>query len=168
MPPVGHRVRPRAARAAVLLAASVAALTGCADRRLVITSDPPGARVWVNDVDVGRTPTQAEFTYFGVYDVRVQKEGFETIITSVKAEQPLYEYPPFDLAAEAVGARTRVEWHFALQPVPETTQPAAEFEQGVLERGRELRTQLQGEPQGDPQGQPAQPAPTQPAPTQPR
>ena len=57
----------------------LAGLGGCLERRLLITSDPPGAAVSINDVDLGRTPVEADFTFYGGYDVLVRMDGFEPI-----------------------------------------------------------------------------------------
>lgn len=115
---------------------AVALVSGCADRRIVITSDPPGASVVLNDQEVGRTPLEARFTYFGEYDVRLSKDGYEPLWTSRLAVAPWYEYPPFDLAAEAspVPVRTVVRWHFVLSPVQ-----SGRSEEDLMERARELR-----------------------------
>jgi len=68
----------RAGRAiAVAFAASVAA--GCVERTLVIESDPPGAEVRLNGARVGVTPVQVPCRHYGVYDVEVRKDGFETV-----------------------------------------------------------------------------------------
>jgi hypothetical protein len=74
---------------------------GCSSRRISITSEPSGATVTVNDVEIGRTPVEADFTYYGVYDVLVTKEGFEPLRTKARASAPIYEYPPVDLAMRA-------------------------------------------------------------------
>lgn len=109
-------------------------LPGCAERRIHISSDPSGALVALNDVEVGRTPCEVDFTYFGVYDVRLKKPGYEPLITKAEAEAPPHEWPGVDLAAMAVPVRkrTRINWHFTLQP-------AVEDRAGLLTRARELR-----------------------------
>jgi hypothetical protein len=128
--------------AAMLLA--LAALTGCVERRLVITSDPAGAAVFVNDVELGRTPVAASFTYHGLMDVRVIKDGYEPLRTRARASAPLYEYPPVDLAAEALPFEfeNTVRWHFTLTPAFETTHDSMELEQGVIHRAADLRSAL--------------------------
>ncbi|MBT4015057.1 MAG: PEGA domain-containing protein, partial [Deltaproteobacteria bacterium] len=35
-----------------------------------ISSNPPGALIWVNDREIGRTPVSFNFTYHGEYDIR--------------------------------------------------------------------------------------------------
>ena len=120
------------------LAATVAStMTGCLHRRIFVTSDPPGATVSLNDVDVGRTPVEVDFTYFGVYDVRLSKPGYEPIATSERASAPVYEWPGIDLLAEAIPANitTEVRWSYTLTPIDNDID-------GVLERARELRDDL--------------------------
>lgn len=119
-------------------------LAGCLERRVRVTSDPPGALVIANEVELGRTPVEADFTYYGTYDVRIEKDGYEPLRTSAKASAPIYEYPPIDLVAAAIPANFEnvTLWHFTLKPALETVEPKAELEQGVVDRARALREQV--------------------------
>ncbi|MDX2117345.1 MAG: PEGA domain-containing protein [Planctomycetota bacterium] len=131
--------------AAVLAGACVlACVSGCIERRIYITSEPPGATVWVNDVEAGRTPTSVKFTYFGNYDVRLRKGGFEPLITKGSANPPVYEFPGPDLLASAVPARikTDVKWHYVLAPKAESIGTQSEFESGLMKRASTLRAQI--------------------------
>lgn len=123
-------------------------LAGCLERRVAVTSEPPGALVTINDVEIGRTPVEADFTYYGDYDVRLDLDGYEPLRTRARASTPIYEYPPFDLAATAVPARIEhvTRWHFKLEKSLEDTQAPAEFERGLLDRARSLRGQMSGKP----------------------
>src|SRR3982750_4047234 len=56
------------------LAAGALGLTGCVERKLTIGSDPPGAILLLNDVEVGRTPVTVPFTTYGDYDIRLRFE----------------------------------------------------------------------------------------------
>ncbi len=116
---------------------AVLLLPACTERRIHITSDPSGALVALNDVEVGRTPCEVDFTYFGVYDVRLKKPGYEPLITKAEAEPPFHEWPGIDLAAMVIPAkkRTRIDWHFTLQP-------SVEDRDALLTRARELRGTL--------------------------
>ena len=124
-----------------LLGLAALLLTGCMQRTLSITSEPEGAIVWVNDVEVGRTPVQTSFTFYGTYDVRVRKEGYQPVSTSKVARTPVYEYPPIDFVVMAMPWRTntKIEWHFDLEPIAEVTDPA-QAEADLLERADELRS----------------------------
>ncbi|MEO1498872.1 MAG: PEGA domain-containing protein, partial [Planctomycetota bacterium] len=68
-------------------------MAGCLERTITVTSEPPGAIVTLNDVEIGRTPVTTEFTYFGVYDVRVRKDGYEPLVTRRETTTPWWEYP---------------------------------------------------------------------------
>src|SRR5438045_3252646 len=63
----------------LLLALSAALGAGCVRRTLAVRSDPPGALVYLNGVEVGRTPVQRDFVWYGTYDVQVRKDGYDTI-----------------------------------------------------------------------------------------
>lgn len=93
-------------------------LPGCMQRTIHITSEPSGAQVYLNDVEVGRTPVEVGFTYFGIYDVRLRKDGYEPLVTSAKTDAPMHEWPGFDLVAMAWpgGTETNIRWHFELSP----------------------------------------------------
>jgi PEGA domain len=92
--------------------------TGCIERRIFITSDPPGAIVHVNDVQVGRTPVEVEYTYDGVYDVRLRLPGFEPMNTSARTKLRAHDLPLVDVVAGALPVRFRSHsrWHFQLVP----------------------------------------------------
>lgn len=130
--------------APAMLALCAALCAGCLSRRVAITSNPPGALVTINDVEVGRTPLEADLTYYGVYDVRVEKAGYEVLRTRANARAPFYEYPPMDLGAMMVpsGVDTVIRWHFTLEPAWERAQGSAEFESGLLDRARRLRGRI--------------------------
>lgn len=112
-------------------------LTGCVDRRITITSEPSGAQVFLNDADVGRTPVEVNFTYFGTYDVRLRKEGCEPLVTKAEAKAPIHEWPGIDLLFIPMPftKETRIAWHFDLEP--SQNDPAA-----TVQRAAELRDML--------------------------
>lgn len=128
-------MRRSAMVAAALLAPAL--LGGCLERRLTITSEPPGALVWLNDVEVGRTPVDVDFEWYGTYDVRLALEGHEPLTTSAKADAPVHEWPGIDLFAAVlpVEFRNDVRWHFELEP-------ALTDRDALLDRARETRGML--------------------------
>lgn len=131
-----------AARAMVVVgligaAWSLGSLGGCVDRRIAITSEPAGALVHLNDQEVGRTPLEVNFEWFGTYDVRLALDGYEPLTASREAKAPLHEQPGLDLVALALPMtkRTRIAWHFDLEP--------AQLDQAsLIERGLELGQRL--------------------------
>ena len=84
----------------ILLALGAFALAGCVDREMTITSTPPGARVWVSDVEVGSTPLKIPFTWNGDYDIVLRKDGYQTSVTHADINMTWYEVPPLDLLSE--------------------------------------------------------------------
>jgi hypothetical protein len=126
----------RASAALALLAIA----GGCAERRLVITSEPAGATVWVNDTELGRTPVSASFLHYGTYDVRLRLEGYEPVVTSARAETPFYEFVGPDLITEAIptGVVTEIRWNFNLVPALEKSQDRETFERELIQRAKGL------------------------------
>src|SRR5689334_506012 len=75
-------------------------MTGCVRRTLTVTSDPPGALLYLNGVEVGRTPIERDFIFYGTYDVALRKEGYETLKTKGKVIAPWWQWVPIDFPAE--------------------------------------------------------------------
>ncbi|MCC6321329.1 MAG: PEGA domain-containing protein [Phycisphaerales bacterium] len=138
--------------ATLALFAFALALSACTQRTLVITTEPPGALVWLNDVEVGTTPVETDFTYYGGYDVRIRRPGYEPVQTKRVIQAPWYELPVVDLAAEMWpvgqdgerGLHNRVEWTFTLTRALERGPDPAAAEQEIIGRAGELRSRLKG------------------------
>lgn len=122
-------------------AALAVCLGGCIQRTVTINSDPEGALVHLNDIEVGRTPVTVPFTFYGNYDVRLERDGYQTLSTSHEAAAPWWENPGPDLVAEALPGNhdVHLQWHFDLKPnqpvdeshlVDHAKQLRATFEQG--------------------------------------
>ncbi len=77
--------------------------TGCVERRMVIaTADPLyGAQVYdEKNHPIGATPVDRPFTYYGTYQFRLAKDGYETKIVEEKVRAPWYLTPGFDFITE--------------------------------------------------------------------
>ncbi|HIB00912.1 MAG TPA: PEGA domain-containing protein [Phycisphaerales bacterium] len=114
-------------------------MLGCVKRTISISSNPPGALVWVNDREVGRTPVSFNFTYHGEYDIRIEGEGSEPIMTTAWTDRPFWDAPFVDLAAEVapINIDTKTVWHFELDPLKNNPEE-------LLQRAKKLRTYTQG------------------------
>ncbi len=134
----------RATTATAIALAAALALPGCVQRKLRITSEPPGARVWVNDVEIGTTPAETEFTFYGWYDIRLERPGYEPLMTEREAVAPIWEWPGLDLAAEIlpIPFDHTAEFHFDLTPAPETYLAPDELEEDLIRRARATRARL--------------------------
>ena len=122
----------------------IATNVGCVRRTVTITTEPAGALVWLNDREVGRTPLEVDFDFYGTYDVRLEREGYEPVMTFGRADAPWWDIVGLDLVSELVPAdlHSRIAWHFELQPL-DTDREA------LLGRARELRSKLADQPAPD-------------------
>jgi hypothetical protein len=103
-----------------VFAAWTAALpAGChrVNRQVTITSDPPGAVVYLSDTEVGQTPATVPFTWYGDYDVILRKNGYQALKTHARLSPPWHEYPPIDLIRDLLPGTTndRRYLHFNLK-----------------------------------------------------
>ena len=137
-------------------------LAGCVRRRMTIRSNPPGAQVYVDNYEIGTTPCSTDFIYYGTRDIRIVKDGFETLHTKHAFHQPWYQYPGIDFVSEnLVPGEIRDEHalNFTLEPqiiVPtETLVSRAEN----LRRGVQAATAAGIDPSFDPRTQ-SLPVPT--------
>jgi hypothetical protein len=118
----------------VLLA--VGLVTGCVERKYVITSDPPGAIVYRDGQFLGATPVDDHFVYYGNYHYTLVKDGYETLQVDQPIPTPWYQWIGIDFLAENVWpfmVHDTHHFHYQMQPlqVPRTDE--------VIGRGQELR-----------------------------
>ena len=94
-------------------------LAGCVERQLTINTQPQGALVALNDEEIGTSPVTVSFNWYGDYNVRISKEGFETLKTHRELKGPWYDKFPFDFFAQILSPKRIVdsyEWTFELSP----------------------------------------------------
>ena len=125
----------------IMLAAALLAATGCVERNLRIDSDPQGARVSVNDREVGVTPVKLSFLWYGDYDIILRRAGFKTLKTHYRVDAPWYQYPPIDLVAECLIPATIRDEHVlptyqlepaGVPPIDEVVQRAVQTREQAL------------------------------------
>ncbi len=109
---------------------------GCVRRTLTIETEPQGALVHLNDVEVGVSPVSTDFVWYGDYDVVVRKEGYQTRHTHWDVKPPWYQIPPIDFFADVlypgrIHDQRRLE--LKLEPWSEPEQDQ------LLGRAREMR-----------------------------
>ena len=111
---------------------------------MTVDSDPPGALVYLNDQELGRTPLRTDFKWYGDYDVQLRLDGYETLKTNKKVVAPVWNWVPLDLIAGIlpITFRDHQEMTFTLKPLdPAKDQPA-----GLMSRAGEMRDQLESSP----------------------
>lgn len=73
---------------------------GCVQRSLTVETDPPGATIWVNSEEMGKTPFTMPFTWYGTYEFRMELEGYETVVVKEDLNAPAYQIFPLDLMTD--------------------------------------------------------------------
>lgn len=138
-PPVMKAMDFAMRRLAIVLVLLVLCSTGCVYRRMTILSEPPGARVFMNNVEVGTTPCNVPTNSFldhGNYKFKLFKDGFEPLEVLEPVPPKWWEYPGIDFFAEIspFDHRDRRIFTYQLQPMKEKSgdelkQQADEFRQ---------------------------------------
>lgn len=98
--------------------------SGCVQRRITVRSNPPGALVYIDKYEIGRTPCSVEYIYYGTREIKLVKDGFETLSVLQWIPPPWYEIPPLDFVSETlVPNEIRDERTFTYQLVPTRVVP---------------------------------------------
>lgn len=110
--------------------------SGCVQRRMTIRSNPPGAQVYVDNYEIGRTPVSTDFIYYGKRKIRLVKDGYETLTIDQSVSAKWYQIPDLDFFAEnVVPWEVRDERNFDYQMQPLLVVPS----ETLLSRAEELR-----------------------------
>ncbi len=125
--------------ATILCLTAVLLSCGCVRRTIRITTEPPGALVWLNHHEIGRTPVDADFTHYGTYDLMIKKAGYEPLIGAMPTGMSVHGTPGVDLVLEVLPIKTHdvVEWHVDLVPRDND-------QQALLRRAAALRAEVEG------------------------
>jgi hypothetical protein len=144
--------------------------SGCVQRRITIRSNPPGALVYVDKYEIGKTPCSVGYIYYGTREIKLVKDGYETLTVMQWIPPTWYQIPPLDFVAEnVVPAEIRDERTYTYQLVPTRMVPTNQ----LLGRAENLRraTQLENIAAGPvaprPRRQAAPLSPASPPPTGP-
>jgi hypothetical protein len=89
-------------RLPIVAVACLALSTACVERTVSIRTEPEGARVYLNDQEIGRSPVTVPFTWYGDYEVIVRKDGYQTVATHHRIKAPWYQTPGIDLISECL------------------------------------------------------------------
>jgi hypothetical protein len=153
--------RGRAVLASGALVAALAALAGCGVQRvLLVDSTPPGAHLTVNGVDRGKTPVRIPYVHDGLFTVRLELEGYESIADEIWTETRTDARPGIDFFAENTGPRRErvTTKHFDFAPLKRSSYTDAEID-AMFGHAKDFRRRTEREV-----GEPGTPVPTRPAP----
>lgn len=96
------------------------ASSGCVERRYTIRTNPPGALVYVNGEEIGKTPVSRSFTYYGDREITLVQDGFETQHTIQPMKAPWWDNHLTEFFSENLvpfTLRDEREMVFDMQPV---------------------------------------------------
>lgn len=121
---------------ALLCSVVIAALSGCVERELTVKTIPDGAIVELNDEQVGVSPVTVPFNWYGTYRVRMEKEGYQTLVVNQELKRPFNDYFPIDLLRDIFTPDTidSYEWTFDLSPYQQPDRDA------LIQRARQTQT----------------------------
>ena len=77
-------------------------LSGCVRRRMTVRSNPPGATVYLDGKEIGRTPFSTNFDFYGKREFRLVKDGYETKTVILPVRAPWYQWIPLDFVSEVL------------------------------------------------------------------
>jgi hypothetical protein len=86
---------------------------------MTVTSNPPGATVYLDGKEIGRTPFSTNFDHYGKREFRIVKQGYETKTELKPVRAPWYQWVGFDFVSEVLlpGKLTdHKSYEFDLQP----------------------------------------------------
>ena len=113
-------------------------LCGCVQRRMTISSNPPGAIVKVDDVEIGRTPVSTSFIYYGTRKIQLSKAGYETLTVLQPVPTPWYQWPGIDFVSEHFApGKINDDRLFSYNLEPAVAVPTDQ----LLDRAQQLRKQ---------------------------
>jgi len=82
-------------------------------------SNPPGATVYLDGKEIGRTPVSTNFNHYGKREFRIVKQGYETKTELKPVRAPWYQWIGIDFVSEVLlpGKLTDHKYYeFELQP----------------------------------------------------
>jgi hypothetical protein len=131
--------KPKVFALACVMLVMILSNSGCVERELTINTEPQGAVVTLNDEEIGTSPVTVSFNWYGDYNVRINKEGYETLKTHRELKGPWYDKFPFDFFAQILNPKRIVnsyEWTFTLAPKQLPTREA------LIEDAEKLKKRL--------------------------
>jgi len=117
--------------------ACAAAFAGCVEHRMVIRSQPEGARVILDLEEIeSRTPTEVPFEWSGTREVILIAPGYRVFEGHAELEDRWYSYFPLDFVAEVLYPGTIhdvQEFEFELEPYYPEDEPFTSVQEEELE-----------------------------------
>lgn len=143
-PRLVRRPTPLASAAAVaLVAACLVPCGGCVERKLVIRTQPEGAALRLDGVDIPTpTPVELPATFDGVHHVEIVANGYRAVTTTAEVPARWHDWFPLDFVAEFLWPgtiRETLAYDFKLEPYAPLTPKAPE---GPMQAARDAMADL--------------------------
>jgi hypothetical protein len=84
----------------VALVVALVPLSGCVRRKMVVNSNPSGARVYFDGEYKGTTPVEFPFKWYGGHRLRLERDGYDDSVQVVELHAPVHLKVPFDFFSE--------------------------------------------------------------------
>ncbi len=125
---------------AVLVFVLLAIACGCVERKLTVTSTPPGAKVYLDDEPKGETPVTFRFNFHGHRTFTLKKDGYCIKEEVRTVRPPIWELPILDMIAEftPIPLTDHKKFHFELEPVRQVSTA------DLLDRARAMKARMEG------------------------
>ncbi len=75
---------------------------GCVERFLFVKSDPPGATVTLDDKEVGKTPIEIPYTWYGKRILSVELKGRVPVREVIALNPPWWQFFPLDFMTDVL------------------------------------------------------------------
>ncbi|MGL4942116.1 MAG: PEGA domain-containing protein [Thermoguttaceae bacterium] len=123
-------------KVSALVVLVVAATSGCVRRRMTIHTNPVGATVYRDNVELGKTPVSVDFQNYGKQEFMAVKEGYETKKVVLPVRPPWYQWFGIDFVTEVLLPGTLTDHQeFQIDMQPQRMVPPTE----LLSRAEEVR-----------------------------
>jgi hypothetical protein len=110
--------------------------SGCVRRRMTVRSNPPGATVYLDGKEIGRTPFSTNFDFYGKREFRLEKQGYDTQTVLLPVRAPWYEWPGIDFVSEVLlPGKLTDQKYYEFDMLPECVMPTHE----LVGRAEDLR-----------------------------
>lgn len=127
----------------LLVAVAVLPCGGCVERKLVIRTQPEGAVLRLDGVDIATpTPVELPATFDGVHHVEIVANGYRAVTTTAEVPARWHDWFPLDIVAQFLypgTIRETLTFDFVLEPYVPLTQQVPE---GQMAAAREAMAEL--------------------------
>lgn len=104
---------------------------------MTIRSNPEGALLIVDGREIGYTPASVDFTYYATREVKLIKDGYETVTVHQSYKKPWYQWPGIEFVSDNFLPVTVTNRHdITYSMAPRVVQPP----EGIRNRAEEFRS----------------------------